>query len=391
MTARRNFKNLVRERMQRTGESYTTAARHLAGPVVTATGQHRDSVLVGHLLVAAGQSLSEAMVCGLGGGIGFMYAVFEYDAVPHPLLTIVAQHHPQPWAPAVLDRLGLAYRQTNGASAKAAMDRLRAALDTGQPALCLVDRSRLPWQQPAPFSAAEPYTVAVTAFADDKLTVLDPPHGTRQLSPADFATAWTSHRQGRHQLLTIAARSGAGQSADRSPGDPARRGLAEPSGPDLRPAIRDALQSTAAHLTGPVLGNSFDVNFGFSGMAKLAAELRDTRTRKGWARRFGDPAGHEHAMRRLAECLEREYTAPGATRPLYADFLDEAAALLAAPALASAARLFRESGQTWSALAAHATAATPDDDLHGWCDHAADLVDAALTAEHAATGHLTTA
>ncbi|MEU8004836.1 DUF4872 domain-containing protein [Catellatospora sp. NPDC049111] len=376
MTARRNFKKLVRERMDRTGESYTTAARLLAGPVVTATGQHRESVLVGHLLAAAGRPLSEAMVCGLGGGIGFMYAVFEYDTVPHPLLTIVAQHHPQPWAPAVLDRLGVAYRQTNGTSAKAAVARLRAALDTGQPALCLVDRGRLPWQQPAPFGAAEPYTVAVTALADDTLTVLDPPHGTRDLSVADFTAAWTTHRQGRHQLLTISAEPG--------------HGVAEASGPDLRPAVRDALRTMVAHLTGPVLGNSFDVNFGFSGMAKLAAELRDTGTRKGWARRFGDPAGHAHAMRRLAECLEREYTAPGATRPLYADFLDEAAALLAAPALTAATALFRESGQTWSALAAHATRAVSDDDLRAWCDHAAGLVDTALSAEHAAVGHLTT-
>ncbi|MBX7266563.1 hypothetical protein KIF24_11290 [Micromonospora sp. Llam7] len=55
------------------------------------------------------------------GVIGFMYAVFEYAAVPHPLLTIVAQHHPQPWAPAVLDRLGLAYRQSRGTSTKAAL------------------------------------------------------------------------------------------------------------------------------------------------------------------------------------------------------------------------------------------------------------------------------
>lgn len=379
MTARRNFKKLVRERMERFGESYTTAARHLAGPVAATTGQHRESVLVGHLLAAAGQPLSEAMVCGLGGGIGFMYAIFEYDAVPHPLLTIVAQHHPQPWAPAVLDRLGLAYRQTNGTATKAALDRLRAALDAGVPALCLVDRGKLPWQESRPFSAAEPHTVVVTARHGDALTVLDPPHGVGTMPVPDFGTAWAGNRQGRHALLTMEP------AADVPPGP---RG---PSGMDLADAARDALNTTAAHLTGPVLGNSFDVNFGFSGMAKLAAELRDRRTRKGWARRFGDPVGHEHAKRRLAECLEREYTAPGATRPLYADFLDEAAVVLAAPGLTETAQLFRESGQTWSALAAHAASAAPGDDLRAWCDHAADLVDTALTTERAATAHLTPA
>ncbi|WP_144118595.1 BtrH N-terminal domain-containing protein [Catellatospora sichuanensis] len=384
MTARRNFKKLVRERMERTGESYTTAARHLAGPVVTTAGQHHESVLVGHLLAAAGQPLSEAMVCGLGGGIGFMYAVFEYDAVPHPLLTIVAQHHPQPWAPAVLDRLGLAYQQTNGTSTKAALDRLRTALDAGRPALCLVDRGRLPWQENPPFSAAEPYTVVVTARDGDTLTVLDPPHGVHTMPAPAFGAAWAAHRQGRHALLAVESGPAPARAGDSA-------GSTGPSGMDLRAAVRDALNTTVAHLTGPVLGNSFDVNFGFSGMAKLAAELRNGRTRKGWARRFGDPVGHQHAMRRLTVCLEQEYTAPGATRPLYADFLDEAAAVLAAPALTSAARLFRDSGQTWSALAAHAAAATPDDDQRAWCDHAADLVDTALTTERTAARHLTPA
>jgi len=32
-----------------------------------------------------------------------------------------------------------------------------------------------------------------------------------------------------------------------------------------------------------------------------------------------------HGVRRLYECLELQFTAPGATRPSYAEFLDEAA------------------------------------------------------------------
>src|SRR5690606_12820236 len=59
---------------------------------------HRESALVQRLLASAGVELSEAMACGLGGGIGFMYAVFEYKQAPHPLLTFVTQHHPRPWA-----------------------------------------------------------------------------------------------------------------------------------------------------------------------------------------------------------------------------------------------------------------------------------------------------
>jgi hypothetical protein len=152
---------------------------------------------------------------------------------------------------------------------------------------------------------------------------------------------------------------------------------------DLDAAARDAVGVTVAHLTGPVLGNSFDVNFGLSGMAKLAGELRDTRTRKAWAKRFGTPEGRAHAMRRLVECVEKEYTAPGGTRPIYADFLDEALPpdASAAAGWIRAAGSIRAAGERWSALA---RSATTEGDLRGWCDRAADLVDEAAALERRA-------
>lgn len=84
-----------------------------------------------------------------------------------------------------------------------------------------------------------------------------------------------------------------------------------PADLDLAAAVRDAIGHTVAHLTGPVLGNNFDINFGFSGMGKLAAQLRDTRAKTTCARRFGVPVPFYHGIRRLYECLELEYTAPG--------------------------------------------------------------------------------
>jgi hypothetical protein len=79
-------------------------------------------------------------------------------------------------------------------------------------------------------------------------------------------------------------------------------------------------------------------------MEKLSAQLRDARTKSGWERRFGAPIPFFHGVRRLYECLEVEYTAPGATRPLYADFLDLAGRR-------EAAELFRESARGWERLA----------------------------------------
>jgi hypothetical protein len=361
MTRHKQLKKLVRERMDRTGESYTTARRQvlaqapdtkratrlpegiIAGYRRFGASRHHDSGLLANLLAAhrvlaphTGAPYTEAMIAGLGGGIGFMYAVFAYRDVP-PLLTIVAQHHPEPWAPAALGRLGIAYREEHSGKAATAVARLREHVASGTPVLVTLDRGRVPWHGLEPGLTADPYQVVVAGAEDGGFWIDDEGPQPRRLEVTDLTEAWSAHRKGRHAAITIA--------------EPTQR-------EDLPGAIRRAISATIAHLTGPVLGNSFDVNFGFSGMAKLAAQLRDTRTKAGWAKRFGDPIAFFHGVRRLYECLELEYTAPGATRPVYADFLDEAAPLAKAEQFGEAAELFRRSGRQWSALAALAQETT---------------------------------
>jgi len=155
-----------------------------------------------------------------------------------------------------------------------------------------------------------------------------------------LGAAWAAHRKGRFALTTV-------------------RALPEPI--DLAAAIRAALLTTTAHLTGPVLGNYFDVNMGLSGMTKLATELRDVTTKNGWHRRFSSPIAFEMGMTRLADCLTWQHTAPGATRPLYARFLDEAAAVTGMdlkPAGLTAAR----SGEIWTQVVDLARSTGPQGD-----------------------------
>lgn len=86
------------------------------------------------------------------------------------------------------------------------------------------------------------------------------------------------------------------------------------------------------------------------------------------------------ATGRLHACLEEEWTAPGATRPLYADFLD----LVGRP---EAAGLFRESARHWSELAVLARDAAPDagaQGLRALFDACAERVDRCLDLERQA-------
>lgn len=324
MTRQRALKQLVRDRMARTGESYTTAHRH----VVPRATHHRESGLVRRMLSAAGLELSEPMVCGLGGGIGFLYAVFEYDAVDHPLLTIVTQHHPMPWLDAVTSHLGVQPDVATSTRPAKAFDRLGAALDEGRPALIHVARGLLPWHDDVPHAeTADPHAVLVTGYDADSYTVVD--QDPRQIARDDLEAAWAAHRKGRFGVHT----------------------LAEVGSTDIPAATRAAVRTTHRHLTGPVLGHAFDANLGLSGIARLRDDLADTTTKRGWARRFGDGRSFEVGMARLAECLTWAHGSEGATRLAYAAFLTEAGRPEAAATAAKA-------GHLWSGIADHAAAAT---------------------------------
>lgn len=351
MTNQRSLKRLVRERMQRTGESYTTAHRFITSkrPGNRPAGllksypeggyaTHRESALVQRLLASAGLELSEAMVCGLGGGIGFMYAVFEYKAVPHPLLTFVAQHHPRPWIEEVAENLGLNLSAATSSSAKVGIEKLSAALDAGDAVQITVGKGGLPWiEGVSELESAEPYTVNVVGKDGDDFLVDDCSESIQRAPAEAVARAWALHRKARFAVQTL--------------------GLPEGGKVDLPSALRSAISTTVAHMTGPVLGNAFDVNFGLSGIDKWASEVLDTRSKKGWVARFGEGAGFEHAMSRIAECFTYAYSAPGATRPIYATFLEEAAGA-SQMELGAAANLAEESGRLWEEVVEVAARAT---------------------------------
>src|SRR5262245_23539335 len=226
VTEHRHLKLHIRERMARTGESYTTARRHVlaraareAAPPLPpglvkgydlfGADQHRLSAVAAHLLRQAGittphtsNPFSEAMVCGLAGGIGFMYAVFEYRGVP-PIVTIVAQHHPEPWVEAALTHLGVPYLEAHSSATPRAMAALEAALAEDQAVYASVGRPMLAWHRGDPALANEPYGVVVAGSVGDDLLVDDGAAAPHVVSRDEFATAWAAYRKGRHHRLVL--------------------------------------------------------------------------------------------------------------------------------------------------------------------------------------------
>jgi hypothetical protein len=349
MTRHKHLKAAVRARMERTGERYATARRHLVGtaprPDVVpgypafGGGRHHDSGLLTHVLAAAGivtahdgEPLDEPAVAGLAGGIGFMYFSFSY-AGHVPTMTIVPRIHPRPFLRGALERAGVPHRVVETGSAAKAARELDAALAAGRAPICTVDRPTLGYHpEAAAYLGNDPYDVAVVGRSDDGTVLLDDECLEPVPVPGEvFAAARAAHRKSRHRMLVV-----------------------DVGGPpvDLAAAARAAIAVTVRDLTEDVMPNNFAGNFGLRGLAKWADAVADRRTKHGWTRLYGSSAAHVHAMQRLYDCLTTEYSSPGAMRPLYADFLDEVAPLLDDPATArEAADRYAQAGAVWSQIA----------------------------------------
>jgi hypothetical protein len=98
-------------------------------------------------------------------------------------------------------------------------------------------------------------------------------------------------------------------------------------------------------------------NFGLRGLRHWAEMLANTRNAQSWARYFPPGAGMYNALvgggaiPGVYGWVQQYSGGDGAERASYADFLEEAAAILGKAALRSAAELFRKSHAEWVRLA----------------------------------------
>jgi hypothetical protein len=353
MTRQRDLKQLVRERMAKTGERYAAAraqvlAKADAGAPASYPGIlegydrfggiQGDTAVLANVLRHAGvacpltsRPYTEAMINGLCGGPGFLYAAFEYKGGP-PMLSLALRSRSMPdvYVAEGLSRLGVRQAVSETTSAKAARTALDKALEAGKAALCVADIASLPWYGlPQEYIGGGPHLIAVVgrdasdAWVDDR-----PPRPIRLPLPA-LDKARAAYRKAKNRLVTI-------------DGAEAKH--------DAKRALGAALADTARSYVEPAVPASFRVNCGFSGIDKWRLLLTDTKDKKGWPMLFPEGPLAYAGLQRAYQCLEHESTAPNAGRPFYADFLAEAAQALGAPRLDEAALAYREAGVLWASL-----------------------------------------
>jgi Butirosin biosynthesis protein H, N-terminal/Domain of unknown function (DUF4872) len=346
MTARKHLKARIRARMAQTGERYVTARRHVVGeadpPVVDhgyrlRGGVHPDTagvanVLAHHGVVAGhtGEPLSEAMVLGIGGGLGAGYILWEFEARGGAILVLGFRNrwqYPDRWMKAVLERLAVPATHLETGGARTAARQLDEALAAGRPALATIDRQSIGyWHLPPEMEGRGGYPVVVYAIDGDIAHVDD-----RGLAPRSV-----------ERNVLDAARGRVGSYRN-------RLCVIEPDRDELpvallRDAVRAGLADASEHLA------SSSGSFGLPAWRKWARMMTGQQA-KAWPQVFISGRGLAGALLSTYEGIQQVGLYGGHLRGLYADFLDEAAALLEEPALSDHAAAWRDAATQWQALA----------------------------------------
>lgn len=304
---------------------------------VRAGGRHAETAALANLLAEqgvvaphTGRPFGEALLLGIGGGIGGGYFVFEFGGCPKALVigTRHAWHQTDLFLRGICERLGAPVTVRETTSAKAAAGQLDAALAEGRRAIAWVDLAGLPYT----FLAAdwERCWIHVVGICGTDSTGGDILLDDRAPAPwpvdrATLAGARASIRSNKHRLLLIDA---------------------PPTPPDLQPAVRAGLRACVDGLLEPPIKN-----FGLPAFAKWADLVANRKDKKGWPTVFRPGPDLLRALSAAFHAVETNGTGGGAFRPIFAEFLDEAREILDLPALADLAERYRALGAAWTALA----------------------------------------
>jgi hypothetical protein len=305
------------------------------------TGPVRD--VLAHLGVLAphtSQPLSEAMLMGISGGAVFGYFLFAYKGFD-PMLSLISRNTFDPLE-TLLTRLALPREVKQTTDAKKAEANLIEALESNQPAIVWADLFSLPYNAityDEAWWAMQP--LVVYGYEKDTVHIADRSHAPLTASRADFNKARARIKKDKFRLMTLAA----------------------PNLTKLKDAVQKGIwQCVQLYTEKPPKGAK--TNFGFEAYRHWANMLTNTRNTQSWERFF--PAGFAlwsalvgHGLNPgLVGWVHTWGFGDGFERGAYADFLDEAAALLKRPKLKTAASFFRESRGAWLELTC---AAMPDD------------------------------
>lgn len=283
---------------------------------------------------------SEAMLLGISGGAAFGYFTFEYKGYA-PQLNLISRNTFDPLE-TLLTRLAVPREVVHSTDAAKAERALVEALEGNHPAIVWADHCTLSYND-VPVDAGWWAMQPLVAFGldDGVVHLADRSHQPLTVSAAEFSHARARVKKDKFRQITLMA----------------------PDATKLKDAVQRGIWQCVALFTEKPPKGARN-NFGFEAYRHWAAMLTNTRNTHSWARFF--PAGSAlwaalaggSYVPGLIGWVHTWGMGDGMERGAYADFLDEAAALLKRPKLGVAAGHFRASREAWLELA---SLALPDD------------------------------
>lgn len=344
MTEHKKLKQRVRARMDKTGETYATARRQVVG-VEEGTGPRvgidPDTSALSRILADSGVTgpagpLTEGLILGIGGGLGAGYILWEFS----PETDSKSSHHsdrhrrvvtigfrnrwqyPDRWVDAVLDRLGVRFRREQTGGVVRASRQLDDALASGKSVMADISVADMPyWHMPSIESGWTGYPVAVTGVEGSRYVVDD-----RSESRLTVESGALAHAR------------------DRIPSYKNRIVMVEESGELGNAAVAGAMEAGLADAVDHLGASS--TSFSLPAFKKWGRMVTSDAA-KGWRTVFSDRVGLWSALRSTHDSVSDFGVFGGSLRPLFAEFLEEAAATLARPDLAGVAGLYRDAAGAW--------------------------------------------
>jgi hypothetical protein len=289
-------------------------------------GKHCQTAAFRNLLAYHDIHLTEEMLFGLGGGIGFVYWYSKNMAVP---FIGTRNRKVDDFQLAMCRRIGVRVEIVQTSSARKAYDQMKGLLRDHKPALVFVDMPYLSYLAMPEAAHFGGHAVVVYGVDEDKdeVYISDRAAVGVTASLGELEKARSSKFPpfpARNKLLML--------DLPRSVSDPGK-------------GIREAIVDCCSNMLNPPIRS-----LGLRGIQKWA----DLVPR--WQEQFKGS--------RLLGCLVNTFmnievagTGGGAMRPMYVRFLRESAAVLNKPSLKEVAEMFEQTAKVWSEIA---LAAMPD-------------------------------
>jgi len=355
MTQHKHLKQLVRARMEKTGEAYATARRHviaqapnspksphLPGNIATTTALRVLLQAAGARAPHNGQPFSEALLFGLAGGIGIGVFSFLYEKADFASFYLAGRHlwHDHAaYLTSAAKRLGAQTVIKESSGTKSGERQLRELLEQYRVCVAWVDASLLPHRAlPTDMPGGAYHVISVYAIDDQAgaATIGDLSDNPVTIKLTDLAAARARIKKDKQRLLALEA----GRQS-----------------PALETLVGEGLRACHAGLHGEGAPRQAKGNFTLDALNTWAERLVSTIDDNRWEQVFAP--GHRlwRGLTSVYETIEHQGTGGGLSRPLFAEFLTEAAAATKQKALTELATRYSELGRRWSALA---HAALPD-------------------------------